>query len=53
MKLKDAGYELRAPDPEEVLDSITEEVGVVMITEVDYRTGRRHDMKAIIERRMP
>ncbi len=50
MKLKDAGYTLRTPDPEDVIDGITEEVGVVMITEVDYRTGRRHDMRAIIER---
>ncbi|MCI5112283.1 MAG: kynureninase [Marivita sp.] len=50
MKLKDAGYELRIPDPEAVLDGITEEVGVVMITEVDYRTGRRHDMKAVIDK---
>ncbi|PVA05467.1 kynureninase [Thalassorhabdomicrobium marinisediminis] len=50
MKLKDAGHELRTPDPEDVMDGITEEVGVVMITEVDYRTGRRHDMKAIIDK---
>ncbi len=50
IKLKDAGYELRIPDPEDVLENITDEVGVVMITEVDYRTGRKHDMGAIIER---
>lgn len=50
IKLKDAGHELRIPDPEAVMDNITEEVGVVMITEVDYRTGRRHDMKAIIDK---
>ena len=50
MKLRDAGYELRTPNPEDVLANITAEVGVVMITEVDYRTGRRHDMKAIIEK---
>ncbi len=50
MKLKDAGYELRIPDPEAVLDQITDEVAVVMVTEVDYRTGRKHDMKAIIEK---
>lgn len=50
IKLKDAGYELRTPDPEDVMDNITEEVGVVMVTEVDYRTGRRHDMKAIIDK---
>ena len=50
MKLRSAGYTLRTPDPEDVLDNITRDVGVVMITEVDYRTGRRHDMKAIIEK---
>ncbi|WP_299426068.1 kynureninase [uncultured Shimia sp.] len=50
MKLKDAGYELRIPNPEDVLDNITDEVAVVMVTEVDYRTGRRHDMRAIIEK---
>ena len=33
--------------PEEVLDAIDESVAVTMITEVDYRTGRRHDMAAI------
>ena len=30
--------------PEEVADNITDEVAVLMITEVDYRTGRLHDM---------
>lgn len=50
MNLKDAGYELRIPDPEAVLDQITDEVAVVMLTEVDYRTGRRHDMQAVIEK---
>lgn len=50
MKLKDDGYELRIPDPEDVLDNITEEVAVVMVTEVDYRNGRKHDMKAIIDK---
>ena len=41
------GYELRAPDPEAVAEAITEEVAVVMLTQVDYRTGRMHDMQAI------
>lgn len=50
MQLKDAGYELRIPDPEDVMGAIADEVAVVMITEVDYRTSRKHDMKAIIER---
>lgn len=41
------GYELRLVDPEEVGGSITEEVAAVMITQVDYRTGRMHDMAQI------
>ncbi|SMP24851.1 kynureninase [Shimia sagamensis] len=50
IKLKDAGYELRIPDPEDVIDNITDEVAVVMVTEVDYRTGRKHDMSALIQK---
>ena len=41
------GYELRVVAPEEVEASITEEIAVTMITEVDYRTGRKHDMAAL------
>ena len=41
------GYSLRTVAPEEVLDAIDDSVAVTMITEVDYRTGRRHDMAAI------
>ena len=44
------GYELRTPAPQDVADAITDEVAVVMLTEVDYRSGRKHDMKAITER---
>ena len=43
----DRGYELRVVDPERVADAITEEVAVTMLTEVDYRTGRKHDMAAL------
>lgn len=38
------GYELRTVAPEAVEDAITPDVAVTMITEVDYRTGRKHDM---------
>jgi kynureninase len=41
------GHRLKVVSPEDVAASITEEVAVVMITEVDYRTCRRHDMKAL------
>ncbi len=44
------GYTLKVVAPEEVLDAIDETVAVTMITEVDYRTGRKHDMAAITKR---
>jgi kynureninase len=40
-------YELRLVAPEEVEAAITDEIAVSMITEVDYRTGRKHDMAAL------
>lgn len=46
----DQGYALRTPAPQDVADAITEEVAVVMLTHVDYRSGRLHDMKAITEK---
>jgi len=45
--LLEQGYELRTVAPEEVRGSIGTDVAVVMLTEVDYRTGRMHDMAAI------
>lgn len=42
--------ELRVVAPEDVADAIDENLAVLMITEVDYRTGRRHDMKALTKR---
>ncbi|SFE26677.1 kynureninase [Roseivivax sediminis] len=41
------GHELRVVAPEEAAGAIDEDVAAVMLTEVDYRTGRRHDMDAI------
>lgn len=38
---------LRTVAPEDVAASISRDVAAVMLTEVDYRTGRRHDMAAI------
>ncbi len=45
--LKDQGYALNTVAPEAVIDAIDETIAVVMLTEVDYRTGRKHDMDAI------
>lgn len=44
------GYELRTVAPEEVAGAIDESVAVTLITEVDYRTGRKHDMAALTAR---
>ncbi len=44
------GYELKTVAPEDVLDAIDDTIAVTMITEVDYRTGRKHDMAAITAR---
>jgi len=43
----DKDYELRLVDPDSVLESLTDDVAVVMLTQVDYRSGRLHDMGAI------
>ncbi len=42
-------YELRIVDPEDVAAHITEEIAVLMLTEVGYQTGLLHDMKALTE----
>lgn len=44
IKLLGPDYRLQLADPEALEDAITEETAVVLVTEVDYRTGRRHDM---------
>ncbi|MEM6759109.1 MAG: kynureninase [Pseudomonadota bacterium] len=44
------GHKLRLVDPEEVMHAITDEVAVVMLTHVDYRTGRMHDMAEVTAR---
>ncbi len=44
------GHELRVVDPEEVEAAIDDTVAVLLLTEVDYRTGRKHDMKRLTEK---
>jgi kynureninase len=43
-------YRVKTVAPEEVTAAIDETVAVVMLTEVDYRTGRRHHMADITRR---
>lgn len=46
----DKGHELRVVTPEAVADNITDDVAVLMLTEVDYRTGRLHNMADLTRR---
>ncbi len=45
--LLDDGYELKVVAPEDVMEAIDTTIAFTMITEVDYRTARLHDMKAV------
>ncbi|MBL8698091.1 MAG: kynureninase [Alphaproteobacteria bacterium] len=45
--LRADGRRLRLEAPEDVAAAIDDDTAVVMLTEVDYRTGRLHDMAAI------
>jgi kynureninase len=46
----DKGHVLRLCAPEDVANEFSSEVAVVMLTQVDYRTGRLHDMEDITRR---
>ncbi len=43
-------YRLKTVTPEEVMSAVDDTVAVTLITEVDYRTGRKHDMADITKR---
>jgi kynureninase len=49
-RLLGSGLELRVVEPEAVSDAIDESVAVLMLTQVDYRTGRLHDMADLTAR---
>ncbi|WP_018633390.1 kynureninase [Neomegalonema perideroedes] len=43
-------YQLRVVAPEEVPGALDDDVAALMLTEVDYRTGRKYDMAALTAR---
>ncbi|MGY6632734.1 MAG: kynureninase [Alkalilacustris sp.] len=44
------GHSLRTVSPEAVADALDDTVAVLLLTEVDYRTGRLHDMARLTAR---
>ena len=44
------GHSLRLVEPDDIEAAITDDVAVVMLTHVSYRTGRMYDMQRITER---
>jgi kynureninase len=50
MRYLGRGHTLRLAEPNEIEGAITDDVAVVMLTHVSYRTGRMHDMRRITER---
>lgn len=49
-RLLGRGLALKVVEPEAVETALGDDVAVVMLTEVDYRTGRLHDMRALTAR---
>lgn len=47
IKSLDKGHVLKTPNPEDVESLINEDLAVLMLTHVDYRTGRMYNMKRI------
>src|SRR5690606_5060275 len=43
-------YQLKDVEPQAVEDAIDASVAAILMTQVDYRTGRRHDMKRLTAR---
>jgi kynureninase len=50
VRLLGRDLELRIVDPDEVAGAIDDSVAVLMLTQVDYRTGRLHDMADLTKR---
>jgi kynureninase len=50
IRLTGGRHELRVVAPEAVEDAIGDDLAVLLLTEVDYRTGRRHDMARLTAR---
>lgn len=50
LQQKAQGHSLRCVAPEAVADHLDEEIACLLLTHVDYRSGRLHDMRSLTER---
>lgn len=50
VKQLERGHEIRFAEGAEIMDSITDDVAVVCLTHVHYKTGHLHDMAAITKK---
>jgi kynureninase len=51
---RERGFTLKLVEPDEIADSLSADVAVLMLTHVNYRTGAMHDMAAVTRvRRTP
>ncbi len=46
---KERGFTLMLVEPDEIAGALTADVGVLMLTHVNYRTGAMHDMQAVTQ----
>lgn len=44
------GHSLQTVDPDQVANCLTTDIAVLMLTQVDYRTGRLHDMAKLTQK---
>ena len=49
LKTINKGHQLITPAPEDVVNHLDENTAAVLLTHVDYRTGRMHNMSAITQ----
>ena len=50
IKTMNRSLELKLVEPEDVADALDDTVAVLLLTHIDYRTGRMHDMQALTKK---